>query len=159
MGESTKPAERTHCPRRHHRYAEVGSTVTERGHRICHACRAIQEANTARKRAQGNAMKRRVDPTRCRNGHDLTLPDAFIERDHGDECRQCHHAGVARSRARHPNHDPAKWKRDEPIENADALLEGAVLLETAPPWIKHGSVEDKAAWLRDAHRRRAQLMG
>lgn len=39
MGAFVTPAQRTHCPRRHHRYAEVGSTVTERGHRVCHACR------------------------------------------------------------------------------------------------------------------------
>jgi hypothetical protein len=78
MGESTKPAERTHCPRRHHRYAEVGSTVTERGHRVCHACRAmhsskcdqVRRLNENRKRKARTAEIREMEALEtCPNGH------------------------------------------------------------------------------------------
>jgi len=50
-----------------------------------------------RKPRSGN---RRKDPNRCRNGHDLTLPDATSQDDGWTRCRMCARERMRKMRSR-----------------------------------------------------------
>lgn len=103
----------------------------------------------------------RADPTRCRNGHDLTLPGAVRTNDLGIErCLQCERAQKMRQAARRSQREaqgePTAASKTRRRRERDATekfaiegqLRDAVLLESAPAWVRRGSKEEQDEWLQ-----------
>lgn len=135
---------------------------------------------------RAGAGPHRPDATRCANGHDLTLPDAL---DIGGKrgCRQCRLAQMKRARDRATmigatyTHcvkcGASKWPdkrshclpcrailardRGASAAEVDAMLDDAVLLESAPLYIKKDKTEHASwlAWKRKQLRGSAEPMG